>query len=662
MAVLKRYDAASGLWQTVGGMGLPMTPVSFSAHKNGVDQTGITSGAFTKITFNTVEWDKGNGYDSSTSKFQPSIAGVYAVSATVDVEGVTDTKYAQVLIYKNGVVYKAGILFAPGTAWIPASVSCFVQLNGTTDYIEIYVYQNTGSSQSVYGGSDATFFQACLIPDSYTTTESVASAHIADKNNPHSVTALQLGAAVTGGKLSQFAITTSAELASVVSDKTGSGSLVFGTSPTINTPTIVGSTTIRDGNIALLVGANNASTSLTDAVSKAARIATPHYTIAEEPVLGIMVNPYSATEAYVNIGGGTPSCNCATTIRFFTSANSITTTGTEAARITPNQNLLVGITTEQTSYRVYAYNSKTDAACYGVVGQSVLTLTANGSSSSVGVIGQATTPNIPTGVSCTGGIFGVSGLGYVDTSNFAGTLATSYGTRGIAGISSCASGGVVTSAYGLYGNIYNASANGTITNAYGCYIDVTGTSGTITNRWGFYQIGVLARNYFAGNSLFGTTSEATSNGNAKIQSSNGIYLGNSANSAANVLDWYEEGSFTPVVAGGTTAGTGTYTTQTGTYTRIGNRVMIDIVLTWTAHTGTGVMLITGLPFTSGASAPLSVYASDLVIGTGKQLTPIVDESASTILLRVSDQAGGAVAGLTMDTAVSSLRLSGTYKI
>jgi hypothetical protein len=46
--------------------------------------------------------------------------------------------------------------------------------------------------------------------------------------------------ASTAGKLSQFAATTSSELAGVISDETGSGSLVFGTSPTIATPTITG--------------------------------------------------------------------------------------------------------------------------------------------------------------------------------------------------------------------------------------------------------------------------------------------------------------------------------------------------------------------------------------------------------------------------------------
>ena len=45
---------------------------------------------------------------------------------------------------------------------------------------------------------------------------------------------------LTTNKLSAFAATTSAELAGVISDETGSGSLVFGTSPTLSAPTISG--------------------------------------------------------------------------------------------------------------------------------------------------------------------------------------------------------------------------------------------------------------------------------------------------------------------------------------------------------------------------------------------------------------------------------------
>jgi hypothetical protein len=46
------------------------------------------------------------------------------------------------------------------------------------------------------------------------------------------------GLGLTSGTLAQFAATTSAQLASVISDETGSGALVFATSPTLTTPNI----------------------------------------------------------------------------------------------------------------------------------------------------------------------------------------------------------------------------------------------------------------------------------------------------------------------------------------------------------------------------------------------------------------------------------------
>jgi hypothetical protein len=55
------------------------------------------------------------------------------------------------------------------------------------------------------------------------------------------------GDALTSGKLSQFATTTSSELAGVISDETGSGALVFGTNPTLSNP-IVGTQTANDNS------------------------------------------------------------------------------------------------------------------------------------------------------------------------------------------------------------------------------------------------------------------------------------------------------------------------------------------------------------------------------------------------------------------------------
>ena len=52
--------------------------------------------------------------------------------------------------------------------------------------------------------------------------------------------------APTSGTLAQFAATTSAQLAGVISDETGTGSLVFGTSPTLVSPAFTGSATFQN--------------------------------------------------------------------------------------------------------------------------------------------------------------------------------------------------------------------------------------------------------------------------------------------------------------------------------------------------------------------------------------------------------------------------------
>jgi hypothetical protein len=60
---------------------------------------------------------------------------------------------------------------------------------------------------------------------------------------------------------------------------------------------------------------------------------------------------------------------------------------------------------------------------------------------------------------------------------------------------------------------------------------------------------------------------------------------------------YEEGTWTPVIRGSSTAGVGTYSVQAASYSKIGNRVLFSAYILWSAHTGTGNMRIGGLPFT-----------------------------------------------------------------
>ena len=81
--------------------------------------------------------------------------------------------------------------------------------------------------------------------------------------------------------------------------------------------------------------------------------------------------------------------------------------------------------------------------------------------------------------------------------------------------------------------------------------------------------------------------------------SGGVYLGGTG--AANKLEDYEEGTWTPILRGSSGDPTTTYTKQQGTYTKVGDIVHASIDLRWSAVTGgSGNLQISGLPFTTGA--------------------------------------------------------------
>jgi len=129
---------------------------SFSAYQSS-SQTGIASGVFTKILFQTEEWDTNNNFASST--FTPTIAGYYQINAGV--AWLAGYSTAILSIYKNGSAYKDGTSIATTTN--RSAVNAIVYCNGSTDYVEIYGQQNSGSSASIAAAINYTYFQAAMI-------------------------------------------------------------------------------------------------------------------------------------------------------------------------------------------------------------------------------------------------------------------------------------------------------------------------------------------------------------------------------------------------------------------------------------------------------------------------------------------------------------------
>lgn len=136
-----------------------------------------------------------------------------------------------------------------------------------------------------------------------------------------------------------------------------------------------------------------------------------------------------------------------------------------------------------------------------------------------------------------------------------------------------------------------------------------------------------------------------------------------------VSKWYasaiqEQGTFTPTARGTGTNGTFTYTAQSGSWQRVGNRVFFSINIGWTATTGTGGIRIklNDIPYLpSGAQqVACSIRVDGLVFGSGKQLQAYTTTTNNEIIIEASDGAGSATADVTMDTAIGQMMIAGSF--
>lgn len=118
---------------------------------------------------------------------------------------------------------------------------------------------------------------------------------------------------------------------------------------------------------------------------------------------------------------------------------------------------------------------------------------------------------------------------------------------------------------------------------------------------------------------------------------------------ANTLDDYAEGTTTPTI----TSGSGTFTTVscTLTYTKTGNRVVWDAVITITTNGSAAGSIILPLPFTTGAASA----ASGVVVSSGVTVGGHVPVSSTTLTIRKYDGTYPGADGLT-------IRLGGSFRV
>lgn len=144
--------------------------------------------------------------------------------------------------------------------------------------------------------------------------------------------------------------------------------------------------------------------------------------------------------------------------------------------------------------------------------------------------------------------------------------------------------------------------------------------------------------------------------------SGGAYLGGVA--AANLLDDYEEGTWTPDFVGDSTAGSYSSISRSGTYTKVGRLVTATFYFYGTSGTGSGKLNITGFPFSVQGAAAVSAlqYNGGLSLpsGTGVPFIFIVS-SSTTAEIRCNSDTGGTFVEMDYPTTANFVRASVTYE-
>jgi hypothetical protein len=146
-----------------------------------------------------------------------------------------------------------------------------------------------------------------------------------------------------------------------------------------------------------------------------------------------------------------------------------------------------------------------------------------------------------------------------------------------------------------------------------------------------------------------------------ITGTGGIYLGGTA--SANLLDDYEEGTWTPVITDGTN-NVSTYYYQLGKYVKVGDMVFIT-VYTSINNKGSisGNLKVTGLPFTTNPGTNQNRFIMPIYCfnnTTRKYDFAQVNQNSTEFELRGINSAGNGTVGITGANVAAGSQMSANF--
>ena len=161
------YLAAGSVTQSILGTNVAGNGPAFRAYVTGSSYTGFSSSTWTKVALGSETFDTNNNFDSTTNyRFTPTVAGYYQINVAVSTNW-TGSQFNNfyVAIYKNGTLYvqfqQNGV--SATTNYPTIAGSDLISMNGTSDYLELYVNSTGGSGPAYNQGSSLTWMAGSMV-------------------------------------------------------------------------------------------------------------------------------------------------------------------------------------------------------------------------------------------------------------------------------------------------------------------------------------------------------------------------------------------------------------------------------------------------------------------------------------------------------------------
>lgn len=147
---------SGGVTQTYLGTNVAGNGPAFSAYKT--SNQSFSSNTWTKVTLPFEDYDTNNNFDSTTNyRFTPTVAGYYQINCNGYFTSGGSDNYLQ--LYKNGTSFGYYININASINNITLAFSNLFYMNGSSDYLELFVYSNAASPVV---SSSGTHFQGFL--------------------------------------------------------------------------------------------------------------------------------------------------------------------------------------------------------------------------------------------------------------------------------------------------------------------------------------------------------------------------------------------------------------------------------------------------------------------------------------------------------------------